>query len=541
MAADGPQHDLDEAAGDRPSAPPPVALVILDGWGLAPEGPGNAVELADTPTFDALRDANPHATLVASGIDVGLPEGQIGNSEVGHLNLGAGRVVYQDLTRIDLAIDDGTFFDSHALIQACERAAAGRGVLHVVGLASFGGVHSHLEHIVTIARMAAQRNVREVRVHAITDGRDVAPDASIRDMEWFERRLGDIEATEDGCRARIVSVIGRYWAMDRDHRWERTKRAWDLLVHREGRRAASAREAVRISHDEGTTDEFIDPFVIALDDMGEGIDPGDVVVFANFRPDRMRQLVPALVAHEFDGFDRGRRYRPVAHAASMCEYDPAFSIPVAFPPHTLVDTLADVLAVHGMGQLHVAETEKYAHVTYFFNGGIEQPHAGEVRSLADSPRDVPTYDHKPEMAAAQVAYLFEQGFADPDVAFAIVNFANPDMVGHTGVIDAAVQACEAVDAALAQVVAAVHARGGVVLVTADHGNAEQMLTPQGSPHTAHTTNPVPFVVVAADGAATRSIARVRDGRLADVAPTVLDLLDIDQPPAMTGTTLLVRT
>jgi 2,3-bisphosphoglycerate-independent phosphoglycerate mutase len=511
----------------------PVALVILDGWGLAPEGPG-----------DALHAAHPSATLVASGTDVGLPAGQIGNSEVGHLNLGAGRVVYQDLTRIDRSIADGTFFDAPALVEACDRAAAGRGVLHLVGLCSFGGVHSHLEHVVAIARMAAQRNVREVRVHAITDGRDVLPNASLSDMEWLERRLGDIEATEDGCRARVVSVIGRYWAMDRDHRWERTKRAWDLLVHREGRRAASARDAVRISHDEGTTDEFVEPFVIGGDGThaaGEGIDPGDVVVFANFRPDRMRQLVPAIALSDFTGFERGRTYRPVAHAVCMCEYDAAFRLPVAFPPHELRETLADVVAAHGAAQLHVAETEKYAHVTYFFNGGVEAVHAGEHRALADSPRDVPTYDRKPEMAAAQVATLFEDGFADPDVRFAIVNFANPDMVGHTGVIPAAVRGIEAVDAALARVVAAVAARGGTLLVTADHGNAEQMLTEDGQPHTAHTTNRVPFVVVetAADEGA-RTVAAVRDGRLADVAPTVLDLLGYAQPAEMDGVTLVTH-
>jgi 2,3-bisphosphoglycerate-independent phosphoglycerate mutase len=532
---------MSEDATTRPDGVAhPVALIILDGWGIAPEGPGNAVELAKTPTFDAIVAEHPHAQLVASGLDVGLPAGQMGNSEVGHLNLGAGRVVYQDLTRIDLAIENGTFYDALALGQACDKAAAGRGVLHIVGLASFGGVHSHLEHIVAIARLAARRNVRVGRVHAITDGRDVAPDASLRDMEWLERKLADIEATEDGCRARVVSVIGRYWAMDRDHRWERTERAWDLFVNRQGRRASSARDAVRQSHEAGITDEFVEPWVIALDDPGEGIEHGDAVVFANFRPDRMRQLVPALVANVFDGFDRGRTYRPVQHAASLTEYDPHFGLPVAFPPQTLVDTLADVIAAHGLHQLHVAETEKYAHVTYFFNGGIETIHAGEVRSLADSPRDVPTYDHKPEMAARQVAELFVEGFADPEVGFAILNFANPDMVGHTGSIPAAVQACETVDGALATVLEAVRARGGTALVTADHGNAETMLTPEGRPHTAHTTNPVPFVVVAAEGADAAGIAAVHDGRLADVAPTVLDLLGITQPPAMTGRSLIER-
>ncbi len=519
---------------------PSVALVILDGWGLAPDGPGNAVSLASTPTFDALHAAHPHATLKASGLDVGLPDGQIGNSEVGHLNLGAGRVVYQDLTRIDRAIADGSFYDAPALVDACARAAAGRGVLHIVGLCSFGGVHSHLEHVVAIARMAARLNVREVRVHAITDGRDVSPTASLTDLEWLEHKLGDVQATEDGCRASVVSVIGRYWAMDRDHRWDRTKRAWDLLVHREGRRAASARDAVRISHEEGTTDEFVEPFVVGIEDANTGIDPGDVVVFANFRPDRMRQLVPALALPDFTGFERDRTYRPISHAVCMCEYDATFGLPVAFPAHELHDTLADVLEAHGAGQLHVAETEKYAHVTYFFNGGVEAVHAEEHRALADSPRDVPTYDLKPEMAAAQVATLFEDGFADPRVQFAVVNFANPDMVGHTGVIPAAVAGIEAVDAALARVVASVAARGGTLLVTADHGNAEQMLMPDGSPHTAHTTNLVPLIVVETVSADARVVASVRDGRLADVAPTVLDLLECTPPSTMGGSSLVTR-
>jgi len=535
-AADAPATATTSLDGGRP----PVALVILDGWGIAPEGPGNAVALAHTPTFDAIIDANPHATLIASGVDVGLPAGQIGNSEVGHLNLGAGRVVYQDLTRIDLAVSDGSFRSNTVLVGAADAAANGSGVLHLVGLASFGGVHSHLTHIVEIARLAAQRNVREVRVHAITDGRDVAPDASVRDIEWLERQLADIEGTEDGCRASVVSVIGRYWAMDRDHRWDRTQRAWELLVRRRGRRASSAQDAVRLSREDGVTDEFVEPFVIALDDVGRGIDPGDTVVFANFRPDRMRQLVPAIVAPAFDGFARGSGYRPPRSVATMCEYDHTFALPVAFPSHDLTDTLADVLESSGVGQLHVAETEKYAHVTYFFNGGVETAHAGEHRALAPSPRDVPTYDLKPEMAAAQVADRFVEGIEDPTVVFAIVNLANPDMVGHTGVISAASRGCEAADAALARIIAAVHARGGTCLVTADHGNAEQMLTAEGTPHTAHTTNLVPIVLVPAPGAASAAVRELRPGRLADIAPTVLDLLDIAQPPAMTGMSLLVR-
>ncbi|MCW2955816.1 MAG: 2,3-bisphosphoglycerate-independent phosphoglycerate mutase, partial [Thermoleophilia bacterium] len=538
-AAGAPVEDVNAVSvPTHPAGPAPVlqptALVILDGWGLAPPGPGNAVELANTPTFDALHARYPHSTLVASGLDVGLPDGQIGNSEVGHLNLGAGRVVYQDLTRIARAVSDGSFRDTAALVGAADAAANGSGVLHVVGLASFGGVHSHLDHIVEVVRLAARRNVREVRVHAITDGRDVAPNASLRDLEWLERKLGDIEATEDGCRARIVSVIGRYWAMDRDNRWDRTERAFDLFVNRRGNRASSARDAVRQSHEAGITDEFVEPYVIALDDAGDGIVHGDAVVFANFRPDRMRQLVPALTASVFDGFERDVAYRPVRHAATMTEYDATLGLPIAFPPHRLTHTLADVLEEDGIGQLHVAETEKYAHVTYFFNGGVEGIHDGEMRRLADSPRDVATYDLKPEMSVAAVADLFAEGFAHPAIGFAVVNFANPDMVGHTGVTSAAVRAVEAADAALARVVAAVEARGGVCFITADHGNAEQMLAPDGTPHTAHTTNLVPFIVTSSD------VASVRAGRLADVAPTLLDLLGVVQPAQMTGTSLITR-
>lgn len=516
----------------------PVALVILDGFGLAPDGPGNAVALANTPTFDAICAAHPHATLSASGLDVGLPDGQMGNSEVGHLNLGAGRVVYQDLTRIDRAIADGSFARAQALIDVIEAATKGSGVLHVVGLCSFGGVHSSLHHIVAMVRMAAKHGVREIRVHAITDGRDVAPDASLHDMSWLEQQLDDIQSTVDGCRASIVSVIGRYWAMDRDRRWDRTQRAWDLMVHRRGRHASSANDAVRQSHEAGITDEFVEPWVIASDDArGDGIDSADAVVFANFRPDRMRQLVPSIVSYRFDGFERKRGFRPANAVACLCEYDAELDLPVAFASETLVDTLADVLETQGMGQLHVAETEKYPHVTYFFNGGVEDIHVGELREIAPSPRDVATYDQKPEMSAAQVAELFVHGFEDPDIEFGVVNFANPDMVGHTGIIPAAIAACEAADAGLARVLAAVAARGGTCIVTADHGNAEQMLTEAGCPHTAHTTNLVPVVVVASSP--TTSITSIRDGRLADIAPTVLALLDVEQPAAMTGSSIVI--
>lgn len=517
----------------------PVALVILDGFGLAPESEGNAVKLANTPTFDAICASYPAAQLSASGLDVGLPEGQMGNSEVGHLNLGAGRVVYQDLTRIDRAITDGSFRRAPELVTACENATKGRGVLHIVGLCSFGGVHSNLHHIVEVARFAASIGVREIRVHAITDGRDVSPDASLNDIPWLERQLDDFEAEYEGCRARIVSVVGRYWAMDRDKRWDRTQRAWDLMVLRKADRASSANDAVRRSHAAGVTDEFIEPWAIALDDTtsGDGIDSSDVVIFANFRPDRMRQLVPAIASYDFAGFDRGRTYRPARSALCLCEYDAELNLPVAFPSETITNTLADILEENKVGQLHVAETEKYPHVTYFFNGGVEKLHRGEDRKLAPSPRDVPTYDLKPEMSAKQVAELFSQGFLDEEVGFGIVNFANPDMVGHTGVISAAVKACEAADKGLSTVLDAVKKRGGYCIVTADHGNAETMLTVEGNPHTAHTTNPVPIVLVSYATDNTESIL-LNDGKLADIAPTILDLLGLTQPSEMTGSSLI---
>lgn len=512
----------------------PVALIILDGWGLAAPGPGNAVDLAATPTFDRLHASCPRTTLRASGLDVGLPDGQIGNSEVGHLNLGAGRVVHQDLTRIDMAIADGSFARNDVLEAACDRATSGRGVLHIVGLASRGGVHSQLTHIVQLARMAAARGVRSIRVHAITDGRDVAPTASLTDLDELDAQLASIAVAHDGSAARIVSLIGRYWAMDRDQRWERTQRMVDLLLARAGQQSPSAGHAARQQHESGVTDEFFEPFVIG--DPSDGIDAGDPVIFANFRPDRMRQLVGALIHTHAPQVERPPAFRPLRHVTTMCEYDPTFDVSVAFAPVTLDNVLADVLETHGVGQLHVAETEKYAHVTYFFNGGVEREHAGELRRLAPSPRDVATYDQKPEMSCRNVADLFIEAIADEHIGFAVLNFANPDMVGHTGSIPAAIAACEAVDEQLARVVAAVHERGGTLLVTADHGNAECMLSADGTPHTAHTTNLVPLLLVRSDVAS--PAPTLRAGRLADIAPTVLDLLDIPLPLEMTGTSLL---
>jgi 2,3-bisphosphoglycerate-independent phosphoglycerate mutase len=507
-------------AGPQGLPVPSLALVILDGWGLAPDGPGNAVSLAHTPVFDELWDAYPHTQLSASGRNVGLPDGQMGNSEVGHLNLGAGAVVKQDLTRIDDSIADGSFFENPALLAACEaarRSPGGR--LHLMGLVSDGGVHSGWEHLEACIELAAQQGVPDLVLHAFTDGRDTLPRSApgyLAEVERWLRQAG-----------RIGTVGGRYYAMDRDRRWERTKLAYDAIVHAKGLAADSAAEAVGAAHERGETDEFVRPTVIGGYD---GVADGDVIVHFNFRPDRGRQLVRALGDPEFDEFARG----PAARIAltTLTRYQEGWPYPVAFPPTAPATTIAEVLAGQGARQLHVAETEKYAHVTYFFNGGRELEWEGEERRLVDSPRDVPTYDHKPEMSARAAADAFAAGWRDDGYRFGILNFANPDMVGHTGVIPAAVTAIEAVDECLGIVVAAVHETGGACMVTADHGNADNMLEPDGSPNTAHSTNPVPFVVTA------RGVTLGEGGVLADVAPTALRLLGIDQPDGMTGRALL---
>jgi len=500
----------------------PVVLVVLDGWGLAAPGPGNAVELADTPVFDSLWESCPHGRLVASGRDVGLPEGQMGNSEVGHLAIGAGRVVPQDLVRVsDSAARD--FADAPALVAACERARDGSGTLHVVGLVSDGGVHSHVDHLRGLVRLAAATGVPHVAVHAITDGRDVSP-------EQAAGLLAVLEAEWAGGPARIVDVCGRMHAMDRDERWERTERAWRLYTAGAGSAFGSASEAVRAAYAAGVTDEFVEPAVVG--DGSGRIAAGEEVVFLNFRPDRARQICRALADPGFDAFDRGDA--GVCALTAMTAYWDGQPGAIAFPEDRPRDVLADALEAAGIAQLHVAETEKYAHVTYFLNGGREAEHAGEERVLVPSPRDVATYDLRPEMSAAEVARRTAEAIRSGAFGFVVVNFANPDMVGHTGSIPAVVEAVEEVDHRLGEVITAVRDVDGVALVTADHGNAEQMLDAGGEPHTAHTTNPVPVILVGAE-------ARLRpEGRLADLAPTVLDLLDVPQPAAMTGRSLVER-
>jgi 2,3-bisphosphoglycerate-independent phosphoglycerate mutase len=492
-----------------------VCLVVLDGWGTAPAGPGNAVALASTPVFDELWAAYPHTELITCGRAVGLPDGQMGNSEVGHLNLGAGSVIRQDLTRIDDALRDGTLATNPVL----RAALGGSGRVHLLGLVSAGGVHSSLEHLQALIALASELGDAEVVVHCFTDGRDTAPHDALA-------AVGQLEA--DGG-ARIASVIGRYFAMDRDGRWDRTQRAYDLLVHARGaHHAASASEALREAYERGETDEFIEPTVVG---DPAPIRAGDRVLCFNFRPDRMREIVSALADPAFGEVDRGGA-APISDLSTLTEYEEGWPYPVAFSPERPAITLAEVIAASGAPQLHVAETEKYPHVTYFFNGGEERALPGERRELVPSPRDVPTYDFKPEMSAREAADAFCAAWAEQAPRFAIINFANADMVGHTGVIAAAVRAVETVDECLARVVDVVHASGGVCIITADHGNAEQMLAADGSPHTAHTLFPVPLIVTST------GVALALEGILADVAPTALALLGIEQPPLMTGHSLL---
>ncbi|HEV7770895.1 MAG TPA: 2,3-bisphosphoglycerate-independent phosphoglycerate mutase [Solirubrobacterales bacterium] len=499
---------------------PSLALVILDGWGLAEPGPGNAISLAETPVFDRLWERYPHTQLSAQGRDVGLPDGQMGNSEVGHLNLGAGAIVKQDLARIDDAVADGSFFENEVLLAACERARnSPRGRLHLLGLVSDGGVHSGWEHIEACIELASQEGVPDIVFHAFTDGRDTLPHGGrtyIAELEGWLRQAG-----------RVGTVSGRYYAMDRDTRWERTKLAYDAIVHARGLTAPAALAAVEESYERGETDEFVKPTVIGNYD---GAAAGDVALFINFRPDRARQLTRALSEPGFDEFSRSGG--PTLDLMTMTAYRKGWPYPVAFPEQRPATTLAETISAAGGRQLHVAETEKYAHVTYFFNGGREEEWEGEERRLVESPRDVPTYDYKPEMSARAAANAFVEGWQEGSYRFGIINFANPDMVGHTGVIPAAVKAVETVDACLGDVVEAVTGKGGVCIVTADHGNCDHMLEPDGSPNTAHSLNPVPLIVTA-EGVSLRD-----HGILADVAPTALDLLGIEQPAPMTGRTLV---
>jgi len=479
---------------------PSCVLVVLDGWGLAKPGPGNAVELADTPVFDALWKRYPHTTLTAGGEAVGLPEGQMGNSEVGHLNLGAGAVVKQDLTRIDDAVEDGSIAD----IEVLQEALRGGQRVHLIGLVSDGGVHSSMEHLRALVGMA----LGDVVIHAFTDGRDTSPHGGAK----------FVAEVETWPNARVGSVIGRYFAMDRDERWDRTEKAIDLLLAGEAPyHAETGEQAVLDAYERGETDEFIEPTLVGEESH---IAPDDHVICFNFRPDRMRQLVDTLAGAD-------------VRITTMTEYEEGQDQPIAFPPARPEVTLPKVIEAAGGKQLHVAETEKYPHVTYFFGGGDEEACAHERRELVPSPRDVPTYDFKPEMSASEAADAFAAAWREDRPMFGIINFANADMVGHTGSIPAAVAAVETVDGCLGRIVDAVRATGGVLVITADHGNADEMLDEKGEVSTAHSLNPVPLIVT------DEAVGELRDGGiLADVAPTILRILGIAQPPEMTGESLV---
>jgi 2,3-bisphosphoglycerate-independent phosphoglycerate mutase len=505
----------------------PVILLIRDGWGINPGGReaavanGDATLLARTPFHDELYKTYPRAQLSASGLDVGLPAGQMGNSEVGHMNLGAGRIVYQELTRINKAIADGTLAQNDVLQETFTKAHGSR--LHFIGLVSDGGVHSHYAHLVALANAAKRAGVSDIMVHAFTDGRDTSPTGGADFLATLHREL-------QPSGARIVTVVGRYYAMDRDKRWERTKLAWDAIVFGQGKLCdQSLSAALTQEYAEGKTDEFLRPLIFGTPNE-QRVRDGDVVFFFNFRADRARQLSQALIFPDFEGFDRG--VQPKVYYVTMTEYDETYGVPYAFAPETFANILGEVVSRAGKKQLRIAETEKYPHVTYFFNAGNETPFPGEDRTIIPSPK-VATYDLKPEMSALEVTETVLARMADYDLI--ILNLANPDMVGHTGVVEAGIKAVETIDACCSRIIPKLLSLGGKALVTADHGNCELMRNPDGSPNTAHTTNLVHFVYVAEDSSA----FRVKDGILADVAPTLLFLLDLKKPVEMSGDNLLV--
>ncbi|MBC7153081.1 MAG: 2,3-bisphosphoglycerate-independent phosphoglycerate mutase [Rhodobacteraceae bacterium] len=506
------------------TTPKPVVLCILDGWGQRAETHGNAPAQANTPNFDRILATCPHATLITHGPDVGLPRGQMGNSEVGHTNIGAGRVVAMDLGQIDLAIEDGTFFTNPALADFIAALKASGGRAHVAGLASPGGVHSHQAHIVAAARALTDAGL-EVLVHAITDGRDVGPKSAADQIAQLEAALPE--------GARIVTVTGRYFAMDRDNRWDRVQKAYEAIAAGKGANGPDAGAIIRAAYAAGKTDEFIEPAVI---DGYRGMAAGDGLFFVNFRADRAREILTAIAEPDFDAFDRGARPALAAYLG-MVDYSTALDrhLTTMFPKQEIVNTLAEWVAKHGLRQFHIAETEKYPHVTFFLNGGKEPPVPGEDRYMAQSPK-VATYDLQPEMSAPEVTDQLVAAIGD-GYDLIVVNYANPDMVGHTGDLAAAIAACEAVDAGLGRVLDALAAAGGAMIVTADHGNCEVMINPEtGGPHTAHTTNPVPVALIGGPvGAGLRP-----GGRLADLAPTLLDLMRLPKPPEMTGQSLLIR-
>ena len=505
----------------------PVALIVLDGWGYRPETEGNAIALANTPTWDSLWRRSSRTLLEASGLRVGLPEGQMGNSEVGHLNLGAGRVVMQDLVRISSAIADGSFYTNPALVGACRHVKKLHGTLHLMGLIGSGGVHAIDKHLLALLELAKREGLERVAIHAFLDGRDTLPKSALGFMQELLDQIRKI-----GSPAKIASVSGRYYAMDRDKRWERTELAYRAIVLGEGTAVTDPLDAIRKAYESGKTDEFMLPVVVT--ENGKPVAPmkdGDSVIGFNYRSDRMRQIVRALIDPAFDGFTVPRR--PKVMVTTLTNYDKTFDVPVAFAPTSMARILAEVLSSRGLDMLKTAETEKYPHVTYFFNGGVEAPFPCEHRVMVPSPK-VATYDLKPEMSAAGVTDALVTGISSGEHDFILCNYANADMVGHSGSIPATIKAVETVDQCLARVLKAAESAGIRLIVTADHGNAEMLIDPEtGGPHTAHTTNPVPLVVV--DWEQEPSLRS--GGALCDVAPTILSMLGIEQPAEMTGVNL----
>ncbi len=506
----------------------PFMLMILDGWGLGKEYPGNAIHLANTPVMDSLWQQYPHTELSASGLAVGLPEGQMGNSEVGHLNIGSGRVVYQELTKITKAIEEGSFQKNEEINLAITHAQNQGTTLHLLGLLSDGGVHSHIDHLFAILDLCRERNFHQVAVHCFLDGRDVSPTSGVHFLRQLREKLQDTGV------GKIATVMGRYYAMDRDKRWERVELAYNAILYGQGNRVHDPVEAVEQSYDRDVTDEFVVPLVV--EENGEPVallKNNDSILFFNFRPDRGRELTRAIIEDDFDGFARSERIFP--YFVTMTEYDKTFErVRIAYAPETFESTLGEIIAREGKSQLRIAETEKYPHVTFFFNGGREVEFEGEDRILINSPK-VATYDLMPEMSAVPVKDKVVEAIRSGKYDVIVLNFANSDMVGHTGVIPAAIQAVETVDRCMGEVVYAMREMDGEILITADHGNSEQMLAEDGSVFTAHTTNPVPLVLVS------KRTFTLRDGgKLCDLSPTLLDLMEIRQPDAMTGQSLLER-
>ena len=505
----------------------PIVLIVLDGWGYSDDTRNNAIANARTPNWDRIWNRYPHSLIKGSGTEVGLPSGQMGNSEVGHLNLGAGRVVYQEFTRVSRAIRTGSFFSNQTLTDAVDLANENNKALHIMGLLSDGGVHSHEEHIQAMAKLAIERGARKVYLHAFLDGRDTPPksaERSLIEMEKIFRELGN---------GQIASIVGRYYAMDRDHRWPRVKAAYDLLTRAKADfTAESAIDGLQMAYDRGETDEFVKPTsIVPPGQQAVHIEDGDVVVFMNYRSDRARQITRPFIEPDFAEFDR--EFAPkLGRFVSLTEYSAGFDVPVAFPPERLKNVFGEYISKLGLHQLRIAETEKYAHVTFFFNGGIEEPYEGEDRILVPSP-DVATYDQKPEMSASELTDQLVEAIKSEKYDTIICNYANPDMVGHTGNYDATVKAIEALDKCLERVIEAAQQVGGELLITADHGNAEQMSNSEsGQPHTAHTSNPVPLVYIG------RPAVLAENGALSDIAPTMLHLMDLEKPEEMRGDSLV---